>query len=212
MTRLLFLDHEDSFSANLVAALRSLGVEVDVVTVTRGRDALPGVATPSDSVRLVEVYDGLVLSPGPGHPREHPATLQLCQALLTLPSPRPLLGVCLGLQCVAFAAGAEVRRVGRVPVHGRRVALDTTFDLGPALGGPLRVEGHVTLHNSLAVPREDPSFLAHFRVLAHEEGGILAAVSDVRPWLLCQFHPESFGSTAGMPFVEAFVRSIRSPK
>lgn len=217
---LLFLDHEDSFSANLVAALRALGMAVDVVGVERGACEFP-----LEFHELFQSCHGVVLGPGPGHPREYPATVAFCQRLLKTASPPPLFGVCLGLQCVAYAAGACVRRVEGTPVHGRRVQMNAEFPLGPAFSRaatkgvlPESVEtrvsaqGHVTLHNSLAVPAEDAAFLEQFCILAKAQNVVLAAVSHKFPWLLCQFHPESFGSTAGMPFIEAFVSCASSPK
>lgn len=206
MTRVLFLDHEDSFSANLVAALRALDAQVDVVTVERGTDEFSS----EFEGRLIGC-DGIVLGPGPGHPREYPATVALCQRLLQKSSPPPLFGVCLGLQCVAFAVGARVSRVAQTPVHGRRVELKGDFLLGPE-ECCVSTHGHATLHNSLGVPVDDVAFCDHFRVLAASEGVVLMAISNNFSWLLCQFHPESFGSTAGMPFIEAFVRRASSPK
>ena len=206
--RLLLLDHEDSFSANLGAALGALGSRVDVVRLTRGQRKLGEAFTPE---ALEHKYEGLVLSPGPGHPREHPATLALCSSLLEADCALPLLGVCLGLQLAAHTVGASVRSVCPLPVHGRRVPLVGRYALGHAFAQTVECEGHVTLHNSLGVGALDLAFSRHFRVLAQAEGAVALAVRETAPWLLCQFHPESFGSTAGLPFLKAFVERCRSP-
>jgi len=207
--RLLLLDHEDSFSANLGAALGALGARVDVVRLSREQPAMGEEFAPEV---LVRKYEGLVLSPGPGHPREHPATLSLCRTLLEKNCSLPMLGVCLGLQCAAHAVGALVASVGPLPVHGRRVLLSGSFSLGAAFDESLTCKGHVTMHNSLGVSAHDIAFVSRFRIVAQAEGMVALAVGDTVPWLLCQFHPESFGSTAGLPFLEAFVRRCCSPK
>lgn len=99
---------------------------------------------------------------------------------------------------------------GLAPVHGRRVHLTGPLELGPDFGS-VRAQGHVTLHNSLAVPLDDEPFGRAFRTLVGAEDGVLLAVGHHVPWLLCQFHPESFGSTAGDAFLDAFARKCGSP-
>jgi anthranilate/para-aminobenzoate synthase component II len=90
--------------------------------------------------------------------------------------------------------------------------MDSPFFLGGAFGAIRALRGHVTLHNSLCVRTDDDAFRAGFRIVAEAENSVLVAVSKQAPWLLCQFHPESFGSTAGLPFLEAFVSQVSSPK
>ena len=90
--------------------------------------------------------------------------------------------------------------------------MESLFSLGGAFGVMQTLGGHVTLHNSLCVRADDAAFRARFQVVAEAENAVLVAVSKQAPWLLCQFHPESFGSTAGLPFLEAFVSRVSSPK
>ncbi|HXC63622.1 MAG TPA: aminodeoxychorismate/anthranilate synthase component II, partial [bacterium] len=103
--RVLLLDNLDSFTHNLAQGLQALGAEVRVL---RARGA---------SLRSLERLrpSHLVVSPGPGHPRQ--ARLSLA-AFRRFAGRLPLLGVCLGHQALAQAFGGEVGRAAR-PLHGR---------------------------------------------------------------------------------------------
>lgn len=90
--------------ANIVAGLRRRGVRVRV---------LPHTATPAEILRPDTA--GVVLSPGPGDPARLVGPVDLARALVA--DGRPLLGICLGHQLVARAAGAETRRL-RFGHHG----------------------------------------------------------------------------------------------
>jgi carbamoyl-phosphate synthase small subunit len=90
--------------ANIVRSLRRRGARVRV---------LPHTVSPSDA--LAADVDGLVLSPGPGDPSRLAGPVALAQAAIA--DGRPLLGICLGHQIVARAAGAETRRL-RFGHHG----------------------------------------------------------------------------------------------
>ena len=104
----LVLDHRDSFVFNLTDDLTTCGFDCDVV---RNDLSLTGLHD------VLERYqpDLLVLSPGPGHPREHGALLPFLRR-----RPRvPMLGVCLGMQAMVAALGGRVGRAEEGPVHGR---------------------------------------------------------------------------------------------
>ena len=101
---ILVVDHYDSFTFNLVQLIGSLGEQTEVVR----SDAEPAEALAARSP------DAVVLSPGPGRPEDAGCFLELLEVL---PGPVPVLGVCLGLQALAVAAGGRVER-GR-PTHGK---------------------------------------------------------------------------------------------
>ncbi|MEX0868518.1 MAG: anthranilate synthase component II, partial [Nitriliruptoraceae bacterium] len=103
--RLLVVDNYDSFTYNLVQELGELGASVDVVR----NDAFVVeeiVATPPD---------GVVISPGPGTPDDAGASNALIAALAGV---RPILGVCLGHQCIAAVYGGRIVRAPTI-VHGK---------------------------------------------------------------------------------------------
>ena len=101
--RVLLIDNYDSFAFNLVQALRVLGASVDVVR----NDAIPVAEA------VGAAHDRIVVSPGPCTPNEGGISVEVCRRARV-----PLLGVCLGHQCLVEAFGGRVGRAGRV-VHGK---------------------------------------------------------------------------------------------
>jgi anthranilate synthase component 2 len=195
--KVLFLDHRDSFSANLVAALRVAGCDVRVVQYTD----LPADA--NALALLAENYEALVLSPGPGTPKEYPASADLYRLGFET---KPVLGVCLGLQIVLAAQGFPISRIAENPVHGRQVRLNAVVpELGCDLGGLF------VFYNSLGCGASDSELLeSGWIVLARDGSSVAAAKHTSRPHLLVQFHPESFASPAGGEFIQSFVKASAS--
>lgn len=191
--RLLFLDHRDSFSGNLIGWFRHHGWMVDVIEVSeRGPISDTGVSTVD--------WNLVVLGPGPGDPSRYRWTREF---LLSLPEPTRCVGVCLGMQIMLDATGVTVGSVPcQPPVHGRVVELSA---IAPSrlLGGAL-VDGRMVLYNSLgALDSRFPSNPT-WSLLSVAEGCAMAVEHRHRPWLGVQFHPESFASPGG----EAFLRKI----
>lgn len=198
--RLLFIDHRDSFSENLVAALRARGCDVDVVVVD------PCQKDPRFSTEMLDMCDALVLSPGPLTPECYPFSLAL---LDRWPAERPLLGVCLGLQMMLVHSGLRLDLVSSTPVHGRREKLSAGQPSRWLLGGVF--SGQAVFYNSWAVREEHLcSGLSGWRILAHNGGFIAACEHQIRPWLGVQYHPESFATEQGGLLLDAFVALLRA--
>lgn len=181
---ILLLDNKDSFVWNLAQALQKLGAEVDVVR--------------SDRVAVDDVarYRAVVLSPGPGRPKDAGRCLEVVRRWS---GERPLLGVCLGHQTIAEAFGAEIVR--GEPVHGRPTPVrhDGT-GVFAGLPQPLMA----CRYHSLYVPRELPDVL---RATAHSEAGEVMAVQHLaHPTHGVQFHPESFRTEHGEQLLHNFLR------
>ena len=125
--RVLVLDNRDSFVFNLVDEYRSRGASVLTLRSALSLEALEGTLEEFDP-QLV------VLSPGPGRP-EHVGVM--VEWLATAPEV-PVLGICLGHQALAVAAGGEVSHAPR-PVHGQKDRVTLVVDeplfegLGPTL-------------------------------------------------------------------------------
>src|ERR1041384_115776 len=102
---ILVVEHYDSFTYNLVQLTESLGRSTGVVKTD---------AEPADAL-VARRPEAVVLSPGPGHPREAAVFTDLLE---TLPRETPVLGVCLGHQALGIACGGSVER-GPEPVHGK---------------------------------------------------------------------------------------------
>ena len=179
LRRVVVLDHFDSFTFNLVQLLKSLGAHCSVLTSAE-------VDVPR--VRALHA-DGLLLSPGPGHPDDARRTLHL---LDTLQRNLPVLGVCLGHQALALDCGARIERASRV-LHGKAVSIrHDGAGLFRGLPNPLKM----ARYNSLSVQRASlPPRLALSAWDDAEE--VMGIRHRELPREGIQFHPESILSEAG---------------
>lgn len=182
----LILDHRDSFTWNLVHLCAQCGAAASVLD--------SGEATLAD----LEAgrADLLVLSPGPGHPRD----ARLAQAAARAFAGRtPVLGVCLGLQAIALAFGGQVEEAP-APVHGKSSSLvHDGSGLFRGLPSPLRV----ARYHSLAVTRLPDGFAVQAR---SDDGVVMALRHPHWPLAGVQFHPESFMTEAGQEMIAHALR------
>jgi anthranilate synthase/aminodeoxychorismate synthase-like glutamine amidotransferase len=189
----LVLDNRDSFVHNLARYVRRLGHETRVVR-SDGLDPAEALCWKPSHV---------VLSPGPCTPAEAGASVTIVQALEGVV---PILGVCLGHQCIAAAHGAAVTRAPS-PTHGKAVAV-THFGDGIFHGLPSPFEAG--LYHSLAVP--EAGLPATLRVVARAPDGTVMAIRHADPavptWGV-QFHPESVLTQHGEDLLRNFLALCR---
>ncbi len=190
MTDILIVDNYDSFVYNIAQYMGELGASVRVVRNDSPQlDGLLGEA------------DGYVISPGPGHPRDANRSLEV---ISSDGYGRPLLGVCLGHQAIAFVHGGSVTRAGKV-VHGKVCPIvhrdDPLFD-----GVPERFSA--TRYHSLIVSQS--GFPASLEVLARSEADeIMALRLKGKDVYGLQFHPESVMTSHGRTFISNFLGMCR---
>lgn len=147
------------------------------------------------------MYDKILISPGPGHPLEHPAIFNLLE---TFSKTRSILGICLGMQAIALHFGGGLINL-EDPVHGqtRNVRIIPPFD--PIFNG---VSEHIDvgLYHSWAV---DPSELpAELIVTALSEDGVIMALSHEKYDVAgVQFHPESIMTPMGARIIENWINA-----
>lgn len=103
LVRILIIDCNDSFTYNLKDYFFRLGATCDVVN-----ESIVDMA-------LIDKYDGIVFSPGPGHPRLYPNLLEIMSSCYKV---KPILGVCLGMQLIAHFFGMPVVKTA-IPMHGK---------------------------------------------------------------------------------------------
>lgn len=179
------VDNYDSFTWNLVQYLAVAGARP---TVHR-----------NDRVTVAELaaHDAVVVSPGPGGPDDAGVSVAAIRALTGV---RPLLGVCLGHQCIAAAAGARVVR--GEPVHGHTSPISHDGD-GVFAGLP---DGFpATRYHSLVV---DPASLPDDLVPTAWTGDVLMGLRHRRhPVFGVQFHPESVLTDHGADLLTGFLRT-----
>jgi anthranilate synthase component 2 len=185
--KLLVIDNYDSFTFNLVQMFRSYDLDISVFRA----DVL------SVEDVLQKRPDYVLVSPGPKSPSAAGISTELirrCQGEF------PILGVCLGMQCMNEAFGGSTVHAP-VPMHGKTSAVhhDGT-GLFEGLPEPLTV----ARYHSLAITNVSESL----RVNAWSTDGVPMAIQHVRdPLFGVQFHPESFLTQHGFELVENFLRS-----
>jgi len=188
----LLIDNYDSFVHNLARYVRELGSE----TVVRRNDAF----TLDEVAALAPSH--IILSPGPCTPREAGISTDVVRRFGPT---TPILGVCLGHQCIGAAYGAAIVRAGR-PVHGRTssVAHDGS-SLFAGLPSPIQA----ARYHSLVIART--SVPPSLRVIASagDDGEIMAVEHRGHPVVGVQFHPESAASEYGYAMLDRFLRGAR---
>jgi anthranilate synthase/aminodeoxychorismate synthase-like glutamine amidotransferase len=188
----LVIDNYDSFTYNLVQYLGELGQDV---TVRR-----------NDDVSLSEVSAmnpaAVVLSPGPGTPADAGVSKDL---LLELGPTMPMLGVCLGHQCLGEAYGGEIRRASQV-MHGKvsRV-MHNSQSVFRGIANPFAA----TRYHSLIVERDGlPNTL---EVTAWtDDGTVMGLRHREYPLAGVQFHPEAILTEHGHQLLANFLEDARA--
>ena len=184
---LLLIDNYDSFTYNLYQFLCELGQEVEVVR--------------NDKVTLDEIAawapERIVISPGPCTPNEAGVSTDVVRRFG--PSV-PLLGVCLGHQCIGVAYGATVDVAGEI-MHGK-TSLIHHDGLGVFAGLKQPLEG-IRYHSLTILPRTMPEVL---EVTATTDNGIIMGERHKHhPVEGIQFHPESIMTEQGHELLQNFL-------
>lgn len=191
---LLMIDNYDSFTYNLVQGFQALG---ETVVVLR-----------HDAMDLTDIDrlnpDRLVISPGPGTPDTAGislAALQYCAGRI------PILGVCLGHQCLAQYFGARIIRAPAV-MHGKTSAIHHE---GQGIFAGLPSPFSAMRYHSLVVdPDTVPAMLEVTAWTQDEQGGrqlIMGLRHRALPLEGIQFHPESILTQDGMHMLQAFLEN-----
>jgi anthranilate synthase/aminodeoxychorismate synthase-like glutamine amidotransferase len=185
---ILIVDNYDSFTFNIAQELGELGADVTVVR----NDAI------TVEELLADLPDGVVISPGPGDPSDAGVSNDVIRAVA---GRRPLLGVCLGHQCIGEVYGGRVVRAPELvhgktsPIHHRGVGV---FE---GLADPF----DATRYHSLVVDRGSiPEVL---EITAETADGLVMGLRhrelDVEG---VQFHPESILTSSGYDLLGNFLR------
>jgi len=187
MKKVLLVDNYDSFTYNLAQYFGELGCELTVVR--------------NDAITVAEAqardFSHLVISPGPGNPTQS----GVCNDLIkTFAGKKPVLGVCLGHQCIGHVFGGTVNKADRM-MHGK---MSKIYHDGKGLFKTVPNPFEATRYHSLVVREEGlPKVL---EITAHtSEGEIMGlrhkefAVEGV------QFHPESIMTKPGKTLLRNFL-------
>ncbi len=184
---ILLLDNYDSFTYNIAHALGNLG---QVVRVVR-----------SDTLSVEDVRkmhpEAIVISPGPGGPDDAGIS---CHVIERFAGHIPILGVCLGHQCIGQVFGADVVRAP-VPVHGKTSEI---YHDGRTIFSGLRNPFRATRYHSLVVAEE--KIASPLEVSGYTAGGEIMGIRcpDMKVEGV-QFHPESIATPQGGLIFRNFV-------
>jgi anthranilate synthase/aminodeoxychorismate synthase-like glutamine amidotransferase len=192
--RILVIDNYDSFVYNLVQYLGQLGAE----PVVHRHDAIDLAG-----VRALGP-DGILISPGPGRPEDAGVSTALIEHLS---GQVPILGVCLGHQCIGAAFGGQVVRA-RAVMHGKTSLV--SHDGSGVLAG-LADPFEATRYHSLIVERDGlPSVL---QVTAEaSDGTIMGLRHRDLPVEGVQFHPESILTVGGHRLLANWLATCGQPE
>ncbi len=184
---ILIIDNYDSFTYNIVQQMGEIGADIKVVR--------------NDQVTLNEIRvmhpEKIVVSPGPGTPDDGGVSLNV---ISEFGESLPILGVCLGHQCIGQAYGGIVARAGRL-MHGKTSMIYHKDDvLFKGIPSPFEA----TRYHSLIV--EEDSLPDVLEITAFtEQGEIMALRHKYFPVFGVQFHPESILTSFGPRILKNFL-------
>jgi anthranilate synthase component 2 len=187
---IVLIDNYDSFTYNLVQYFGDLGLDIAVHR--------------NNKISAEEVIDlapkGIVISPGPSDP-DHAG---ICLELIGLAANEniPLLGVCLGHQCIGQAFGGKI--IKAKPMHGKTSHI---VHIGRSVFKDIPSPLEVTRYHSLIIERDTcPSEL---EITAQTSDGIIMGVKHERkPIHGVQFHPESIATSSGHQMLKNFAEIL----
>lgn len=195
--KVLIIDNYDSFTFNLyqsVGGILQSGIDSFTVDVSR-----------NDQISLQQIkkanYDKIIISPGPGNPSDK-AYFGVCGEVLTeLGKKVPVLGVCLGMQGIAYCFGGKVIRA-RLPMHGK-TSLIKHDGKGVFKGLPQKLE--VMRYHSLVADTKILPKVLEITAQSLDSGEIMGLRHKKYPIEGIQFHPESFATEGGRKILENFL-------
>jgi anthranilate synthase component 2 len=187
LRKILVIDNYDSFTYNLVQMFLTHDLCVEVCR--------------NDSIVVSDVEkmdpDCIVISPGPKDPANAGISIPVIKAFC---DKKPILGVCLGMQCINEAFGGATVR-SPVPVHGKKSLIEHE---GRGIFQNISSPFIAARYHSLSVEIKN----GNLKTTAKTKDGIIMGISHVSfPLHGVQFHPESFMTEDGKTIIENFLKS-----
>lgn len=186
------IDNYDSFVYNLVRYFEELNEEVHVVKNNKIDINIP----------LDKKYDGIVISPGPKSPNEAGLSLKIIEKYQ---GKIPILGICLGHQCIGKYYGYNIKR-GKRPYHGK---VSEIYHNGKGIFESINNPFKVTRYHSLVI-EENPNKLSELDIIAKTKDGVIMAVKHKKyPIFGVQFHPEAHLTDNGHKLLKNFIKECK---
>ena len=187
--KILMVDNYDSFTYNLVHLIRELS---DAELVIKRNDDF--------SLEEVEAFDKIILSPGPGLPKE---AGELMSLLKKYAASKDILGICLGHQAIGLNYGGSLTNMQEV-VHGRQTKIVQTQPSFIFKNIPAEFEAG--RYHSWVVNKE--TLPACLKITAEDEqGNIMAIQHETHKVTGLQFHPESIMTEAGKMMIQNWLEN-----
>ena len=187
MNKLLVIDNYDSFTFNLVQMFKQYELDIHVYRNDKIVLELAEEINP----------DYILISPGPRTPAYSGISIPLIQKFYKT---TPLLGVCLGMQCINELFGGETIR-GSIPVHGKKSKI---YHEGAGIFSKMPEPFYAARYHSLIIQKES----SEFSETAHTKDGIIMGIEHLEyPLFGIQFHPESFMTVDGFRMIDNFLKS-----
>lgn len=193
----LLIDNYDSFSYNLYQLIGEIDPNIKVIR--------------NDEMTVDEIlaqhFASIIISPGPGTPKDAGISEALIQGIVAskTPFPTPILGVCLGHQAICESLGGSIVHAKKL-MHGKQslVSLDHACPLFEGLDA----KELVARYHSLAADAKD--LPACLRVVAEaDDGEIMAVMHKMLPIYGLQFHPESIMTPNGKQILKNFMHNTQ---
>lgn len=184
---ILVIDNYDSFTYNLVQYLEELGARV----VVYRNDKI-------DIAKLKKLkIDKIVISPGPGNPTSSGIS---CEVIKEFYREKPILGVCLGHQCIGYCFGGRIKRAPSI-MHGKTSLIyHDKKNIFKGIKNPFSA----TRYHSLII--DVKTLPSNLKVTARTKEGIIMGVKDKKyPLFGVQFHPESILTGEGKKILANFL-------
>ena len=182
----LIIDNYDSFTYNIYQYVGHFASDVEVVE--------------NDKITISEIkqmsVDSIIISPGPGHPKDSKVSLDCINQLGTKV---PILGICLGHQAIGTSFGANIINSNEI-VHGKTSMINhNNSNLFKGLKNPFEA----TRYHSLIIDKS--TLPEELEVIAELDQIIMGIKHKERPIFGVQFHPESIKTQDGLKIIENFL-------
>ena len=192
--KICLIDNYDSFTFNLEHQLASFDIEVHVIR--------------NDEISIQELketnYDAFVLGPGPSNPKNAGICLELIKQFYIT---KPILGVCLGHQCIGEAFGANIIKCELIK-HGKTSQINHDDS---SIFHNVKNPYHVMRYHSLVIEKEtlDKDFVINAWITNKDEDSIMGIKHKKYNLNGIQFHTESIFTDQGSKLISNFLTSIK---
>nr|QCI08724.1 Anthranilate synthase component II [Sphondylothamnion multifidum] len=184
---ILIIDNYDSFTQNLAQYIGEIGLPLQIIRNDHNI---------KDISKIQPTH--IIISPGPGHPKESGISLDIIKHYSPI---LPILGVCLGHQCIGHIYGGEIKELN-IPMHGKvSKIIHKNIDIFYGLSNPFNATRyHSLIINNKYLPEE-------LEITAWTEEGLIMGCRHKQYKKLrgVQFHPESIWTNEGKKLIHNFV-------